>query len=122
MADILLVDDEEQLRELLTFVLENAGHIVRKAADGNEALESYRNDPADVVVTDIVMPNKEGTETILELRRNYPGIKIIAMSGGGRNNPQDYLKLAKTFGANMTLAKPFTNQEFLDAVRTVLEM
>jgi CheY-like chemotaxis protein len=122
MANILLVDDEEQLRELLTFLLEDAGHSVQEAVDGNEALESYRNQRADVVVTDIVMPNKEGTETILELRRNYPDIKIIAMSGGGRNNPQDYLKLAKTFGANMTLAKPFTNEEFLAAINTVLEM
>jgi CheY-like chemotaxis protein len=122
MADILLVDDEEQLRELLRFVLEDAGHSVREAVDGNEALESYRHHPADVVVTDIVMPNKEGTETILEFRRRYQDIKIIAMSGGGRISPQDYLKLAKTFGANITLAKPFTNQDFLAAINAVLEM
>jgi CheY-like chemotaxis protein len=122
MANILLVDDEEQLRQMLTIVLEEAGHSVRGAGDGKEALESFQNHPADVVVTDMIMPNKEGTETILELRRSYGDIKIIAMSGGGRNTPQDYLKPAKTFGANITLAKPFTNQEFLDAVTSLLEM
>jgi YesN/AraC family two-component response regulator len=95
---------------------------VREASDGNEALESYRNIPADLVVTDIIMPNKEGSETILEFRRSYGDVKIVAMSGGGRNSSQDYLKLARTFGANLTLSKPFTNQEFLDAVNSALEV
>ena len=122
MANILLVDDEEQLRNLLKFVLESAGHSVCEAADGNEALASYRRIPADLVVTDIIMPNKEGTETILEFRRLSRDVKIVAMSGGGRNGSQDYLKLAKSFGANLTLAKPFTNQEFLDAINAALEL
>jgi DNA-binding response OmpR family regulator len=106
---------------MLKIVLEEAGHCVREASDGNEALESYRNIPADLVVTDIIMPNKEGSETILEFRRSYRDVKIVAMSGGGRNSSQDYLKLARTFGASATLSKPFTNREFLDAVNSVLE-
>jgi DNA-binding response OmpR family regulator len=120
MANILIVDDEMQLREMLRIVLEDAGHCVREAADGHEALKSYFDQPVDLVVTDIIMPNKEGTEIILELRRSHSDVKIVAMSGGGRNSSQDYLKLAKKFGANMTLAKPFTNQEFLDAINAAL--
>ena len=120
MANILLVEDEEQLRSMLKIVLENAGHTVHEAGDGKEALESYIRHPADLVVTDIVMPNKEGIETILEFRRNHPGLRIIAMSGGGRNSAQDYLKLAKSFGADYVLTKPFSNQAILDVVKTVL--
>lgn len=122
MADILLVDDEEQVRSMLKMVLEDAGHSVQDAADGKEALECFARRPAAVVVTDIVMPNKEGIETIMELRRSSHDVKTIAMSGGGRNSPENYLKLAMKFGANLTLAKPFTNQEILDAVNIVLEM
>jgi CheY-like chemotaxis protein len=122
MAKILLVDDEEQLRSMLKLVLEEGGHSVREAADGKEALERFGSYAADVVITDIVMPNKEGIETIMELRRSCRDLKIIAMSGGGRNSSQDYLKLAKRCGADLTLAKPFTNQEILDAVSLVLEM
>ena len=120
MANILLVEDEEQLRSLLKIVLESAGHTVQEAGDGKEALESYVRNPADLMVTDIVMPNKEGIETILEFRRNHPGLRIIAMSGGGRNSAQDYLKLAKSFGADYVLTKPFSNQAILDVVKTVL--
>ena len=120
MANILLVEDEEQLRSMLKIVLESAGHTVQEAGDGKEALESYIRNPADLMVTDIVMPNKEGIETILEFRRNHPGLRIIAMSGGGRNSAQDYLKLAKSFGADYVLSKPFSNQAILDVVKTVL--
>ena len=120
MANILLVEDEEQLRSMLKIVLEGAGHTVQEAGDGKEALESYVRHPADLMVTDIVMPNKEGIETILEFRRNHPSLRIIAMSGGGRNSAQDYLKLAKSFGADYVLTKPFSNQAILDVVKTVL--
>ena len=120
MARILLVEDEEQLRSMLKIVLEGAGHTVQEAGDGKEALESYVLHPADLMVTDIVMPNKEGIETILEFRRSHPELRIIAMSGGGRNSGQDYLKLAKSFGADYVLTKPFSNQAILDVVETVL--
>ena len=121
MANILLVEDEAQLRSMLHLVLEDAGHTVREAGDGAEALVIYRREPADIVVTDLVMPNKEGIEMIIELRRICPDVKVIAMSGGGRNGPQDYLTLAKRLGASLTLTKPFSNQEMLNAVNSLLE-
>lgn len=120
MANILLVDDEEQLRSVLRLVLEEAGHVVQEASDGQKALESFKNKQPDVVVTDLVMPNKEGIETIMELRRMRRDVKIIAMSGGGRNNATDYLSLAKRFGACITLTKPFSNKEMLEAVQAAL--
>jgi CheY-like chemotaxis protein len=121
MANILLVDDEEQLRSILRIVLESAGHEVEEAGNGKEAVESYRSRPADLLVTDIIMPEKEGIETIIQLRESYPKVKIIAMSGGGRTGDQNYLKLAKKLGANHVLAKPFSNSEFLAAVNLVLQ-
>jgi CheY-like chemotaxis protein len=105
---------------MLRLVLEDVGHQIQEASDGKEALESFRKQRPDLVVTDLVMPNKEGIEMILELRRCCRDIKIIAMSGGGRNNADDYLILAKRFGACFTLTKPFTNQDMIEAVNTAL--
>jgi DNA-binding response OmpR family regulator len=120
MASILLVDDDEQLRPMLKIVLERAGHVVNEAGNGKEALASYSRQQTELVVTDLVMPDKEGLETIIELRRSYPALKIIAMSGGGRTGVQNYLDLAIKFGANHVLNKPFTNQELLEGVRLLL--
>jgi CheY-like chemotaxis protein len=105
---------------MVRLVLEDAGHQVQEAGDGKEALESFKKRRPDVVVTDLVMPNKEGIETIIELRRSCRDVKIIAMSGGGRNNADDYLILAKRFGACITLTKPFANKEMIEAVNTAL--
>jgi CheY-like chemotaxis protein len=120
MAKILLVDDEKQLRSMLRIALESAGHEVEEAVDGKEAIESYRNHPADLLLTDIVMPGQEGIETIMQFREKYPELKIIAMSGGGQNSGQSYLDWAKKLGANRTLAKPFSIEGFLGAVQEVL--
>jgi CheY-like chemotaxis protein len=120
VANILLVDDEDQLRSMVRLVLEDAGHQIQEARDGKEALESFRKRRPDLVVTDLVMPNKEGIETIIELRRSCRDIKIVAMSGGGRNTADDYLIMAKRCGACVTLTKPFGNQEMIDAVNTAL--
>src|SRR5688572_11256152 len=116
MASILLVDDDEQLRPMLKMVLERAGHVVNEAGNGKEALVSYSRQQAELVVTDLVMPDKEGLETIMELRRTYSDLKIIAMSGGVRTGAHNYLALAVKFGADHVLNKPFSNQELLDAV------
>ena len=120
MASILLVDDDEQLRPMLKMVLERAGHVVNEAGNGREALVSYNRQQTDLVVTDLVMPDKEGLEMIMELRRSYPALKIIAMSGGGRTGTQNYLELAVKFGANHILNKPFSNQELLDGVKMLV--
>ena len=121
MASILLVEDDEQLRPLLRLVLERGGHQVQEAGNGKEALEIYLRHPTDLVVTDLVMPDKEGLETILELRRIYPDVKIIAMSGGGRTGGgKNYLELARKFGAAHILTKPFSNQEILEGIQMVV--
>src|SRR6266404_4336168 len=119
MSKILLVDDEQQLRSMLRIALESAGHEVEEAGDGKEAIESYCSHPADLLVTDIVMPGQEGIETIMQFRDKFPELKIIAMSGGGKNNRQTYLDWAKKLGANRALAKPFSIDDFLTAVQEV---
>ena len=121
MAKILLVDDEKQLRSMLRTVLETEGHQVEEAVDGKDAIASYGSRPADLVVTDIVMPGQEGIETIMQFREKYPEVKILAMSGGGRNGWQSYLELAKKLGAARTLAKPFSIEDFLASVQAVLK-
>ena len=82
MAKILIVDDEEQLRDVLKTVLQDEGHEVVEAGNGNAAMEQFRLTPTELIITDIVMPDKEGLETIIDFRRIYPQVKIIAMSGG----------------------------------------
>ena len=120
MAKILIIDDEEQVRLYLRSILEPEGHEVVEAPDGKVGLQLYREEPVDLIITDVFMPEKEGLETIRELRSEYPEVKIIAISGGGRTGNLDFLPLAKTFGALRTLAKPFDRQEMLDAVQEVL--
>ena len=120
MTSILLVDDDEQLRTMLSVVLRRAGYEVQVAIDGIEASNFYRSHPADLLITDLIMPGKEGLEIIRELRKDYPQVKIIAMSGGGRTGPMNYLKVAKAFGAQEVLEKPFPHREILDAIRRVL--
>jgi len=111
MPRILLVDDDDSFRKMLRLTLARMGHVVFEARNGREALRLYAQIPADVVMMDLVMPEKEGVETIEELRQKYPAVKIVAMSGGGRVSASDYLKIATAMGANRTLAKPFSNDE-----------
>lgn len=119
MPRILVVDDEEQIRRILRTTLERAGHEVETAADGNEAVAAY--DPArhDLVITDIVMPEKEGIATIQELHQANPDVKIIAISGGGRISPEEYLDWARRFGVHRTFTKPIDRDDLL---RTVAEL
>ncbi len=120
---ILVIDDEESVRSTLREILEEAGYEVADAADGGQGLKllarqrfRYGKDtPVHVVVTDMVMPGKEGSETILELRRRYPKIKVIAISGAG----EDYLRMAKVLGVEHILPKPFTPDELVEAVRAL---
>jgi len=120
MARILIIDDEEQMRGMLRQMLERAGYEVIDAADGKEGMKLFRREPADLIITDLLMPEKEGLETIMELRREFPGTKIIAISGGGREGILDFLPAARKLGACATLAKPFERQEMLDAVAKAL--
>ena len=124
MARILLVEDDEAVRKILRKTLVSAGYEVEEAPNGNIALAAYRRQASDVVITDLVMPEKDGLETIRELRRLDPAAKIIAMSGGGRilGPAQLYLESARLFGALQILAKPFTASALLKAVSDVLSL
>jgi YesN/AraC family two-component response regulator len=105
------------LNELLT----GEEFEVREASDGRQAIKLYTEQSTDIVITDLVMPGKEGLEMIVEMKRLHAGAKIIAISGGGRNSSQNYLKMAKAFGAQIVLAKPFSHREILEAITQVLE-
>lgn len=116
MASILIIEDDDAIRSLLVTFLSAAGHTVREAADGNEGLRQYRAQPADLVITDMVMPEKEGLGTIMELRREYPQARIIAMSGGLAHNAGLYLHMAERLGAVRIMRKPFR----LDELETII--
>ena len=120
MARILIIDDEEPVRLLLRQMLERAGHEVTEATEGDEGLEAYRRAPTDLVITDILMPKKGGLAAIAELRREFPTARIIAMSGGGRGGKLMFLATARTYPGVLTLKKPFTKAEVMDAVASVL--
>ena len=106
MSHILVIDDEEGVRVVLRRLLQHAAHDVWVAANGNEGLHLCRQHAMDVVITDICMPEKDGLSTIRDFRRNYPHLKIIAISGGGVGSAPDYLKAARYLGAQLAFEKP----------------
>lgn len=120
MATILVVDDDEAFRSVLRRTLVRAGYDVLEAADGAAALKTLSGARVELVITDIIMPNMEGIETIRALRRTYPHLGIVAMSGGGRMKPEGYLEGATAFGAARILRKPFDNVELFAAVEDAL--
>jgi DNA-binding NtrC family response regulator len=120
MARVLLIDDEEYVRMTLTQALEDDGHDVLVAINGQDGLNRYKAEMPDLVVTDVLMPEKEGIETILELRKIDPNAKIIVISGGGRINNLDFLEVARKFGATAALKKPFPIDEFSRVVAECL--
>lgn len=117
------MEDDEGVRDILKKALVSFGYEVEEAANGILAMAAYRRQPCDLVITDLVMPEKDGLETIRELRRDNPAVKIVAMSGGGRTlGPgQLYLETAQLFGAYRVLAKPFTTAALLKAVSETLD-
>jgi DNA-binding response OmpR family regulator len=121
MARILLIDDDEQVLDMLYESLTREGYDVLRASNGEQGLRLYRQEPVDLIITDIIMPEKEGLETIIELRRDFPDVKIIAMSGGGRIGTKDYLHLAKIFGVQRTFTKPVAREQLLDAIKALLK-
>jgi DNA-binding response OmpR family regulator len=121
MAKILVLDDEPSILLMIKKMLEKEGHEVFVAINGIEGMELFEEKKPDMVITDIIMPGKEGLETILELRKNYSGLKIIAISGGGRIGPQGYLPSAKYLGADMVFQKPLVQKEFIMAVSLLLD-
>jgi len=115
-ASVLFVDDEQPIRDLFGRALIAAGIEFDSAADGNKALAKLDQRRYDAVVIDIIMPDREGVETIVEIRKRWPETFIVAISGGGRVGAQDFLKLASMLGADRTLTKPFTPAKLLAAL------
>jgi DNA-binding response OmpR family regulator len=120
MAQILIADDEEGFRFLLKRTLETSGHEVREAGDGDAAVATLRTYPAQLAIVDLFMPGKEGIETIIEIRRRHPEVKVVAISGGAPQTGTSFLSVAKKLGAHQTLTKPFSADELLLVVSHLL--
>jgi CheY-like chemotaxis protein len=110
---ILVVDDDSVIRDVTRALLEKAGYVVHTAGDGEAAMTSLTSLPVDVVLIDIMMPRKEGLETIIELKQRHPKIVVFAMSASGANRGHDFLQTAAKFGADGTLRKPFSAAQLL---------
>jgi len=121
VAVILLVDDDPQIQVSLTIALQEAGHEVLCVEDGRQALQQLRRQASDVVITDILMPEVDGLELIRVLRREFPSVKILAISGGSARLPgADMLQLALALGADRLLCKPFGHRELLEQTNALL--
>lgn len=121
MPSVLVVDDEEAIRRLIREALEQAGYQVNEARDGKEGLARYRQVPADLVIMDILMPDQDGLESILTLRREFPAARIIAITGGSDMiGILNFLDVAKMLGARRTLQKPFDIKHLLEVVQAEL--
>jgi CheY-like chemotaxis protein len=119
MASVLVIDDDDEMRNFIIKLLKRRDYTVTGAANGEKGLECLRADSFALIITDIVMPDMEGLETIKRIRQISPQIPIIAISGGG-NNQVDYLKFAQKFGANAVLTKPFDPTELLEMAARLL--
>ena len=120
MAGILLVEDDNDLRGMLKNSLEKSKYVVIEASNGREASQKFNSALVDLVVTDLLMPEQDGIGLIMELKKSKPDIKIIAISGGGKAGPANYLNIAETLGADAVFAKPFSLQEFMAQVNELL--
>jgi two-component system, chemotaxis family, chemotaxis protein CheY len=114
---VLVIDDDVAVRQTIALLLDDAGIDVIQAADGKEGLSLLPCSQPDLIVTDIIMPEKEGIETIMEIRKLDRDIPIIAISGGGRIGNADFLEIASRLGASVTLPKPFDPETLVDLVR-----
>jgi two-component system, chemotaxis family, chemotaxis protein CheY len=119
MARILIIDDDDTLRGIIAKSLIHAGHTITQANNGRKGVAQFRANPTDLVITDLVMPEQEGMETIKILHRDFPTIPVIAMSGGLDGSPL-YLDLTRRLGARITLTKPFTLQQLKQAIDEIL--
>ncbi|MFQ5729002.1 MAG: response regulator [Waddliaceae bacterium] len=119
MTRILIIDDDETFRTLLRKMLERKGYEVTCAPDGEEGVALYKKDPTDLVITDLLMPKKEGVETILELKKDYPNVKVIVLSGGGIGKAENYLEIVELLDVERTFSKPLSMEELLQAVEEI---
>ncbi len=121
MARILIIDDDPEMLEMLSQMLERGGHDPVTAPDGEAGTRLFRQEKIDLIITDMVMPEKDGMETIMELKSDFPHVKIIALSGGAKIGPYSYLMMAKRLGADRIFSKPVKRKELLAAIDELLE-
>ncbi|HWQ27364.1 MAG TPA: response regulator [Chlorobaculum sp.] len=115
---ILVIDDDPSVRKFITTTLKKENHTVLEAENGKEGVQKIKEErDISIIITDLIMPEQEGIETIMEVRKLNPSIKIMAISGGGKVGPENFLLLADAVGANATLKKPFSGQELLMSLR-----
>jgi CheY-like chemotaxis protein len=127
MDSVLIIEDDDFVQKMLKQTFQRAGYEVATAENGAAGIKLYDSklsmlEPFDVVITDLIMPEMEGIETISKLRKRDPNIKVIAISGGGRNKPEDYLHLAKKLGASRTFTKPVDRDALLQAVTELVSV
>lgn len=120
MATLLVVDDDQQVRKMLGITLKRAGYEVMICPDGDEAIEMLRREKVDLVITDIIMPEKEGLATIIDIKKTFPDLPVIAISGGGKVGPESYLNMAHELGAVETFTKPIPTPDLLAAIERQL--
>jgi CheY-like chemotaxis protein len=120
MAGILLVEDDSDLRSMLKSSLSKSHNLIIEASNGREALNKFKSFLIDLVITDFVMPEQDGIGLIMELKKIKPDIKVIAISGGGKAGPSNYLSIAETLGANAIFSKPFSVTAFQEKVDEIL--
>jgi len=121
MAKILVIDDQIEMREVMKNLLEEQGYDVEIAEDGSDGLTKHRDNPANLIITDLHMPGKDGLQTIRELRDANEDVKIIAMSGANTFMVETNLETSERIGADMAFSKPFDHSEFNQAVRCLIE-
>ena len=120
MKTVLVVEDDRQMGEMICRAVEAEQWQCLDAANGNEAIRVCENETVDAVVCDLIMPEKEGVETIVEMRQRWPDLPVIAISGGGMRPGEYYLEIARRIGARATLSKPFEPDELIARLRTIL--
>ena len=116
MANVLIIDDDETVLETFQIVLSSSGHQLQTASNGALGIEATKTNALDVMVTDVVMPEKDGLEVLMQMRKTHPDTKIVVVSGGGRTSATDYLKMAEVLGADRVLYKPVTATEVSAAI------
>jgi CheY-like chemotaxis protein len=120
MKRILVIDDNQEILDIISKVLSKAGYAVSSTTKGEDGARLFRQEPFDLIITDIIMPEKGGIDLIIDLKNEFSDVKIIAISGGGINEPGKYLDLAYALGATITLSKPFSNKDLLAKVSEAL--
>jgi CheY-like chemotaxis protein len=122
MSVILVIEDDGELREMLKTALIRKDYIVLEAENGKEALIHFKPGVTDLVITDLIMPEEDGLKVIMKMRELKKGLKVIAISGGGKAGPGSYLELAKALGADAVYSKPFSINDLVSKIEKLLQV